>query len=94
MSQVLQTRVQNKRDTSANFTKTNPVLLNGEIIIVDTDAGVVRTKTGDGVKSYTELPFDDERVISLVNTKTGRICSSAQPPSQPANDYWDEIIVG
>ena len=43
-------RVQNKRDTSANWTKNDPVLLDGEIIIVDTSAGEVRYKVGDGTK--------------------------------------------
>ena len=40
-------RVRNKRDTSANWTANNPVLLNGEIIIVDTAAGDVRYKVRD-----------------------------------------------
>ena len=92
MSDKIDARVKHKRDTSANFTSANPVLLNGEIIIVDTDSGEVRTKTGDGVKRYVELPFDDERMKSLVNSKTGRVCSASQPQSQPVNDYWDEII--
>lgn len=92
MSDKIDARVKHKRDTSANFTSANPVLLNGEIIIVDTDSGEVRTKTGDGVKRYSELPFDDERMKSLVNSKTGRVCSASQPQSQPVNDYWDEII--
>lgn len=92
MSDKIDARVKHKRDTSANFTSANPVLLNGEIIIVDTDSGEVRTKTGDGVKRYLELPFDDERMKSLVNSKTGRVCSASQPQSQPVNDYWDEII--
>lgn len=32
-------RVKFKRDTSANWTANNPVLLNGEMIIVDTASG-------------------------------------------------------
>ena len=50
-------RVRNKRDTSANWTANNPVLLNGEIIIVDTASGEVRYKVGDGVKKFKELPW-------------------------------------
>lgn len=66
---TLNARFQHKRDTSQNWTKANPVLLDGEIIIVDTQNGDKRTKTGDGKKKYTELPFDDEAVINLVNSK-------------------------
>lgn len=62
-------RIQLKRDTSANWTNNNPVILNGEIIIVDTADGKTRTKTGDGTKSYTQLPFDDEAVYSALNNK-------------------------
>lgn len=62
-------RIRLKRDTSANWTANNPVLLNGERIIVDTDAGEVRYKTGDGIKTYVQLPFDDEAMRNLVDSK-------------------------
>lgn len=62
-------RIQLKRDTSANWTANNPVLLNGEIVIVDTANGETRTKTGDGVKTYTQLPFDDEAIYNALNNK-------------------------
>lgn len=64
-------RVQMKRDTSANWTSNNPVLLNGEIIIVDTDAGEVRFKVGNGTATYTQLPFTDESVISKMLSLSG-----------------------
>lgn len=54
------TRIKNKRDTSANWESKNPVLLNGEIAIVDTASGETRFKIGDGTKKYTQLPFQDE----------------------------------
>ncbi len=62
-------RMKLKRDTSANWTANNPVLLNGEIIIVDTANGEKRTKTGDGTKTYTQLPFDDEAIYNALNNK-------------------------
>lgn len=58
-------RIKHKRDTSANWTAQNPVLLDGEIIVVDTDNGT-RTKTGDGDKRYSQLPFDDEILRNLI----------------------------
>lgn len=59
-------RVKNKRDTASNWAAANPVILNGEIILVDTAAGELRTKTGDGSKKYSELPFDDEVIRNLI----------------------------
>ena len=66
MSTTLNTRVQSKRDTSANWTTNNPVLLDGEVIIVDTNSGDVRFKVGDGVSTYTQLPFQDEYVLNQI----------------------------
>lgn len=66
MSTTLNTRVQSKRDTSANWTTNNPVLLDGEVIIVDTSSGDVRFKIGDGVSTYTQLPFQDEYVLNQI----------------------------
>ena len=40
-------RIRQKRDTSANWTAKDPILLDGEIIIVDTASGSVRKKVGD-----------------------------------------------
>ena len=63
------TRIKHKRDTSLNWTINNPVLLNGEIILVDTaeGEGELRAKIGDGIKTYTQLPFSDEVLRDLIN---------------------------
>lgn len=55
-------RVRMKRDTSSNWTTNNPILLDGEIIVVDTASGDVRFKVGDGTSRYTALPFLDESI--------------------------------
>lgn len=87
----LKTRIKWRRDTSANWTSNNPVLLDGEVIVVDTDSGETRFKIGDGVKTYTQLPFEDEAVRNLINntfdaavpksggTMTGSLILSADP---------------
>lgn len=67
---VINTRHQLSRDTSANWTASDPVLLDGEVIIVDTDAGMVRRKTGDGAKKYSQLPFDDETFVHTTGAET------------------------
>ena len=63
------TRIRLKRDTSANWTNSNPVILDGEIIIVDTASGSVRRKIGDGTKTYSQLPFDDEDIYNALAGK-------------------------
>lgn len=65
-SKTIAARVKHKRDTSANWTSNNPVLLNGEIILVDTADGELRFKVGDGTKRYTQLPFTDEPLRNLI----------------------------
>ena len=68
-TKTLDVRTQISRDTSANWTKYDPVLLDGEIIIVDTAEGEVRYKVGNGTKKYSQLPFDDEAVKALISAK-------------------------
>lgn len=66
MSKNINARIALKRDTSANWTNYNPVLLNGELILVDTAEGQLRVKIGDGIKTYTQLPFMDEALRALI----------------------------
>src|SRR5699024_1442633 len=53
-------------DTVANWESNNPILLDGEIIIVDIGEGETRFKIGDGTSTYTQLPFQDEYVINQI----------------------------
>ena len=72
-TKTFSTRIKSKRDTSANWESANPVLLNGEKIIVDTSAGEVREKIGDGVKTYSQLPFTDEKIRGLITEKADEV---------------------
>jgi hypothetical protein len=65
----LKARMRNKRDTASNWATNNPMLLNGEVVIVDTSSGETRTKTGDGSSRYNALPFDDEIVRNLIGAR-------------------------
>lgn len=60
--------VKNRTDTAANWTQKNPVLAEGEIIVVQTSAGETRLKIGDGVKTFTQLPYTDEWIYNNVVT--------------------------
>ena len=63
-------RIKHKRDTDVNWADADPVLLNGEIIVVDTTDGHVRKKVGDGTQRYSHLPFDDEQLAGVVQSLT------------------------
>lgn len=77
------TRIKIKRDTAANWEANNPVLLNGEEILVDTNAGEVRKKIGDGTKQYNQLPFADETIRNLISNKVDKVSGK----SLSTNDY-------
>lgn len=64
------TRISLKKDTSSNWTQNNPVLLDGEMIIVTTNAGDVRMKIGDGTSTYSQLPFTDEKMLDSLTWGT------------------------
>ncbi len=84
------TRIKLKRDTSANWTARNPVLLNGEVIIVDTADGGVRKKVGDGVKTYTQLPFDDEDIYNTITEECdlSKYFEISDTPLENPNKIW------
>lgn len=77
MTKTIQATVKNRTDTAANWTSKNPVLAEGEIIVVQTSAGETRLKIGDGTKTFTQLPYADEQiynnVVTSVNGQTGDI---------------------
>lgn len=76
-TKTIQATLKNRTDTAANWTQKNPVLAEGEIIVVQTSAGETRLKIGDGVKTFTQLPYTDEQiynnVVTSVNGQTGDI---------------------
>ena len=66
---IFNTRVKNKRDSVSNWTDKNPILLDGEVVVVDSTDGEGRFKIGDGTKHYSELPFQDEYLQNEINNK-------------------------
>lgn len=76
-------RLVNKIDTYANWTSNDPVLLKGEIAIVDVPASIdvvqqepaVLMKIGDGTKKFSEL--------SWISAKSADVYSWALAPTKP-----------
>lgn len=65
---TIKTRTQLKRDSHAHFMANNPVLLEGEMVVVYIDDNM-RIKIGDGVNKYAALPFviADETFDAIAN---------------------------
>ncbi|HAU86433.1 MAG TPA: hypothetical protein DCW90_13340 [Lachnospiraceae bacterium] len=57
-----QVRLRLKRDTEANWNTANPVILNGEMILVDTPDGL-RIKFGDGVSTFKNLEYSNDVIL-------------------------------
>lgn len=81
-NKIFNIRVKNKRDTEANWKKKNPVLLDGEIIIVTTTSGDTRFKVGDGKKTYNQLPFQDQKTRDLIPSVDSSLSSTSTNPVQ------------
>lgn len=91
---TIDTRVKWKRDTSANWTSNNPVLLNGEVIIVDTNAGETRFKVGNGTSTYTQLPFQDEYLQNAITDVDEGLIAHEQNHSNPHQVGKDQVGLG
>lgn len=89
---TLQTRIKLKKDTAANWESKNPVLLEGEQIFVVTAAGETRVKVGDGTKTYTQLPFTDEPLRTLISTKVNSSDVKAITTAE-IDDIWGTTIL-
>ncbi len=66
MEKTFETRIKQKRDTDENWAQKNPILLDGELIFVDTADGQLKAKVGDGVKSYIQLSFCDAALKAFI----------------------------
>jgi len=67
----LAARIKWKRDTEANWASNNPVLLDGEVVIVDKTSGGIGFKMGDGVTAYSSLSYVDFGNTTYELTKSG-----------------------
>ena len=61
----------------------NEVLLDGEKIIVVTAAGQTRFKVGDGVKTFSQLPYTDETLNEAISKKVDAVSGK----QLSTNDY-------
>ena len=69
-NKTLLAQIKQRSDTAANWTAKNPIISDGELIIVTTNAGEKRFKVGDGEKTFIQLPYADENILSKIKTYT------------------------
>lgn len=69
-NKTLLAQIKQRSDTAANWTAKNPIISDGELIIVTTNAGEKRFKIGDGEKTFTQLPYADENILSKIKNYT------------------------
>lgn len=66
------TKIQLRRDTLSNWTKADPVIMEGEIALVSENADnpvYDRFKIGNGVNKFSELPYAMRQQIEIVQRK-------------------------
>lgn len=56
-----------KRKSEIDWSSENPVLDDGEIIVVDMTDGNLRLKVGDGESAFNLLPYIDESIIDRLD---------------------------
>lgn len=68
-TKTITTRIQIRNDTVANWAKSDPVLLSGEMAVCVQTDGSVKLKVGDGSKKWSQLDyigFDEDQISSLI----------------------------
>lgn len=81
---IWNTRIQQKKDTDANWTSNDPILLENELIVVEMENGECRFKIGDGVHAYKDLPFLDQSLCDDVTAAQAAAEQAASSASAAA----------
>lgn len=82
-------RIQLRRNTAANWIADNPVLFSGEPGM-ETDTN--RLKVGDGIKTWTQLPYAAVDAASFVSTQQ-LVLSPIQPPTPAVGMVWVQTLI-
>ena len=85
---IINARIRNKKDTAANWESKNPVLLDGEVILVEGGNGEVQMKVGDGSSNYKALPFTKLKSMEMTGTPTVPTASANSNNTQIANTAY------
>lgn len=72
----LSVRLKQRCDTTANWEANNPVLLKGEIAVVEGTDGSIRFKVGDGSKAFNALAYTDAGLKAEIATKGDKLTAA------------------
>ncbi len=72
------TKIKGPYDTAANWSNSTRILLKGEKVYARVDSGSVRSKTGDGTKTFAQLPYDDEAIYQSLSGKAATNLDNVQ----------------
>lgn len=82
---VFYTRIQLKKDSEENWNTNNPVILDGEHILVVMPDGSIASKYGDGVSHFRDLEY-----AQSISQKV--VLSTSKPTGLNDGDFWYKII--
>lgn len=72
----LSVRLKQRCDTVANWEANNPVLLKGEIAVVEGTDGSIRFKVGDGSKAFNALAYTDAGLKAEIAAKGNKLAAA------------------
>lgn len=84
------TRIENIKDTTANWERANPILLNGEIGIEVKPNKQVAMKIGDGITHWKDLDYVNSLTVKEIETLLSKKVDKIEGMGLSQNNYSDE----
>lgn len=91
MNKELNTRIKLKVDTETNWESNNPIILDGEIIVIKCTDGTTKFKVGDGTKRYLALDFIDKNLLDQLVLKQNSIDNNLETTSKTIIGAINEV---
>ena len=83
-------RIENIKDTTANWERTNPILLDGEIGIEVKLNGQLAMKIGDGITHWKELDYVSSLTVKEIETLLSKKVDKIEGMGLSQNNYSNE----
>lgn len=85
---------QHRRGTTAEWVATGVIPMSGELIIVLDEDGVRKLKIGDGVTTFTDLPFITDNISRIVNSLNVQLqeAIAGTADAEPLEGSWEQEL--
>lgn len=83
-------RIENVKDTTANWERANPILLDGEIGIEEKLNGQLAIKIGNGITHWTELDYVNSLTVKEIETLLDKKVDKIDGMGLSQNNYSNE----